>query len=153
MKLDRIDKAILKMLQADGRISNADLAEKINASKSACWNRVNRLIDEGYIKKFKAILDPHKLDLPVQVNIGVVLERSTPESFLQFEKAVKQIPMVQECLLLAGEFDYWLKIRAKDIQAFNKFHAKIILSLPSVRQFRTFFVLSEVKSSLDLVIE
>jgi Lrp/AsnC family leucine-responsive transcriptional regulator len=61
--------------------------------------------------------------------------------------------MIQECLLLAGEFDYWLKIRAKDIQSFNKFHANIILSLPGVRQFHTFFALKEVKSNQELLIE
>jgi Lrp/AsnC family transcriptional regulator, leucine-responsive regulatory protein len=98
-------------------------------------------------------LDPIKLELPVLVTVGVVLDRSTPETFAAFEKAVKKIPMVQECLLLAGEFDYWLKIRAKDIQSFNRFHAKVILSLPSVRQFRTFCVLGEVKNNAELLIE
>ena len=153
MNLDHLDKSILKIMQKDGRIPNADLAERIGASKSACWTRTKRLVDEGYIREFKAILDPNKLELPVLVTIGVVLDRSTPETFAEFEKAIKKIPMIQECLLLAGEFDYWLKIRAKDIQSFNRFHAKIILSLPSVRQFRTFFVLSEVKNSLELLID
>ena len=153
MKPDKLDKAILKALQKDGRISNADLASKVGTSKTACWNRMKNLIEEGYIRDIKAILDPNKLGLPVLVTIGVVLDRSTPETFANFEKAVKDIPMVQECLMLAGEFDYWLKIRAKDIQSFNRFHAKIILGLPSVRQFRTFFVLSEVKSNAELLIE
>lgn len=153
MKLDRVDKLILKLLQRDGRISNADLAEKIGASKTACWNRMNRLMEEGVIREIKAILDPDKLELPVLVSIGVVLDRSTPESFAEFEKAIKKIPVVQECLLLAGEFDYWLKIRVKDIQSFNRLHAKVLLSLPAVRQLRTFFVLNEVKSSLELLVE
>ena len=153
MKLDRLDKTILKILQKNGRIANAELADKVGASKTACWNRVKRLMDEGYIREIKAILDPDKLDLPVLVTIGVVLDRSTSETFAEFEKAINKIPIVQECLLLAGEFDYWLKIRAKDIQSFNKFHAKVILTLPFVRQFRTFFVLGEVKNSLELIIE
>lgn len=153
MKLDRVDKAILKMLQKDGRMPNAELAHKIGVSKTACWNHMNRLIDKGYIKGIKAILDPDKLGLPVLVSIGVILNRSTPESFSEFEKAVKKISIVQECLLLAGEFDYWLKIRVKDIQSFNQFHANVLLTLPAVRQLRTFFVLNEVKNSEELQIE
>jgi Lrp/AsnC family leucine-responsive transcriptional regulator len=153
MALDRIDKNILKILQKNGRIPNAELAEKIKISKTACWNRTKTLMEEGYIREIRAILDPVKLELPILVTIGVVLDRSTPETFAEFEKAVSKIPMVQECLMLAGEFDYWLKIRAKDIQSFNRFHAKVVLSLPSVRQFRTFFVLAEVKNSLELIIE
>ena len=153
MKLDRVDKAILKMLQKEGRTSNALLAQKIGVSKTACWNHMNRLIDGGYIKSIKAILDPDKLGLPVLVSIGVVLDRSTPESFSDFEKAVKKISVVQECLLLAGEFDYWLKVRVKDLQSFNRLHANVLLTLPAVRQLRTFFVLNEVKSSGDLPVE
>ena len=122
MKLSRVDKAILKILQKDGRIPNAELAIKSGASKTACWNHTKRLIDEGYIKAIKAVLDPEKLGLSVLVSIGVVLDRSTPESFSEFEKAVKKIPAIQECLLLAGEFDYWLRIRVKDIQSFNRLH-------------------------------
>lgn len=153
MKLDRTDKAILKILQTNGRTSNAELAEKVGASKTACWNRMNRLMDEGYIREIKAVLEPQKLELPLLVTIGVVLDRSTPESFAEFEKAIKKIPVIQECLLLAGEFDYWLKIRVKDTQAFNRLHAKTLLSLPAVRQLRTFFVLNEIRSSVELLID
>jgi Lrp/AsnC family transcriptional regulator, leucine-responsive regulatory protein len=153
MKLERIDKAILKALQKDGRISNAHLADKVGASTTACWNHTNRLIEGGYIRSFKAILDPNKLELSLLVLIGVVLDRSTPESFSEFEKAVKKIVVVQECLLLAGEFDYWLRVRVKDIQSFNQLHANVLLCLPGVRQLRSFFVLSEVKYSQELLIE
>jgi Lrp/AsnC family transcriptional regulator, leucine-responsive regulatory protein len=153
MKPDRIDKAILKILQKEGRMPNAELAEKVAISKTACWNRTKRLIDEGYILEFKAILDPNKIGLPVLVNVGVVLDRSNPDVFAEFERVVKSTPVIQECLLLAGEFDYWLKIRTKDIQSFNDLHAKVILALPAVRQFRTFFVLGEIKNTLEYVIE
>lgn len=153
MKLERIDKAILKELQKDGRISNAHLADKVGSSTSACWNHMNRLINEGYIRSFSAILDPNKLDLQLLVLIGVVLDRSTPESFAKFEKVVKKVAVVQECLLLAGEFDYLLKIRSKDIQSFNQLHANVLLNLPGVRQLRTFFVLNEVKQGQELIIE
>ncbi len=153
MTLDRLDKAILKNMQKDGRIPNAELAAKIGASTTACWNRTKRLMDEGYIRSVKAILDPDKLDLSVLVTVGVVLDRSSPDAFKEFEKAINKIPVIQECLILAGEFDFWLKIRVKDIKSFNRLHAKTILLLPHVRQFRTFFVLGEVKSNHDLIIE
>lgn len=153
MALDRIDKKILKALQTDGRIANADLAEKIGASKTACWNHTKRLMDEGYIREVRAILDPDKLGLSVLVCVGVVLDRSTPDSFAEFEQSIKKIPTILECLLLAGEFDYWLKIRVKDIQSFNRLHASALLPIPGVRQLRTFFVLSEIKNRQELQIE
>lgn len=153
MIIDKTDKRILKILQKDGRISNSELAKKIGASTTACWNRTKWLMKEGYIQEIKAILNPDKLGLSVLVAVGVVLDRSTQESFAEFEQAVKKIPSVLECLLLAGEFDYWLKIRAKDIHAFNRLHASLLLRLPMVRHLRTFFTLREVKSNQELIIE
>ncbi len=151
--LEKIDKKILKILQKDGRISNSSLAEKVNLSKTACWNRTKRLIEEGYIRDIRAILEPVKLGFPVLISVGAILDRSTPESFSAFEQAIKKIPQILECLCLAGEFDYWLKIRMKDITSFNRFHADILLALPGVRQLRTFFVLREIKSTEELSVE
>ncbi|MBY0378042.1 MAG: Lrp/AsnC ligand binding domain-containing protein [Gammaproteobacteria bacterium] len=153
MTLDRIDKLILKMLQKNGRLTNIELAEKIASSKTVCWNRTKRLFAEGYIQSIRAVLNPNKLGLSVLVTVGVILDRSTPQSFSEFEKAVIKIPAVIECLLLAGEFDYWLKIRVKNIQAFNRLHANELLLLPGVRQLRTFFALGEVKVNSELSIE
>jgi Lrp/AsnC family transcriptional regulator, leucine-responsive regulatory protein len=153
MTLDRIDKKILKALQVDGRIPNAELAEKIGISKTACWNHTKRLMDEGYIRDIKASLNAEKLGLSVVVIVGVVLDRSTPDSFAEFEKAIKKIPAILECWLIAGEFDYWLKIRVKDIHAFNRLHANALLPIPGVRQLRSFFVLNGVKDEQELQIE
>lgn len=153
MSLDRIDKKILKALQQDGRITNSELALQIGISKSACWNHTKRLMDEGYIQHVKATLNPNLLDLSVIVCVGVVLDRSTPESFDLFEQAIKEIRVVSECLLLAGEFDYWLKIRVKDLKGFNRFHYRTLLALPGVRQLRTFFVLKEVANNTNLEID
>lgn len=151
--LDRIDKKILKALQSDGRTPNAELADKIGISKSACWNHTKRLMDEGYIRDIKANLCPDKLGLSVVVIVGVVLDRSTPDSFAEFEKEIQKIPAVLECWLIAGEFDYWLKIRVKDIHAFNRLHASSLLPIPGVRQLRSFFVLNEIKDNPSLQIE
>lgn len=152
-KLTKLDKLILKNLQKNGRISNIELAQKIGSSTSACWNHTKALIDNGYIEGIRATLNPQKIGLPVLVTIGIMLDRSTPDIFAVFEKAIKKISVVQECLLLAGEFDYWLKIRVKDVDAFNRLHAKLLLTLPGVRQLKTFFVLNEVKNLHELAIE
>lgn len=153
MMLDRTDKKILKALQKDGRTSNAELAEKIGISKTACWNHTKRLIEEGYIRDIKANLNPEKLGLSVVVLVGVVLDRSTPDSFAKFEESIKKISAVLECWLIAGEFDYWLKIRVKDIHAFNRLHATSLLPIPGVRQLRSFFVLNGIKEEQELQIE
>ena len=153
MTIDRIDKKILKALQNDGRSSNTELADNIGISKSACWNHTKRLMEEGYIRDIKARLSPDKLGLSVVVIMGVVLDRSTPDSFAEFEKAIQKIPAVLECWLIAGEFDYWLKIRVKDIQAFNRLHASSLLPIPGVRQLRSFFVLNGVKDDPSLQID
>jgi len=120
--LDYIDKNILNIMQQNGRISATELAEKVSVSKTACWKRMQRLQNEGYIKYTRAKLDPDKLGFSVLVTIGVILDRSTPDSFSEFEKAIKRVSAVQECLLLAGEFDYWLKVRVADVPEFNKLH-------------------------------
>lgn len=143
--LDRIDHAILRLLQADGRLTNADLAQQINVSAATCYRRTQRLFDEGYIKSVHARLEPEKVGMGTVVQVAVVLDRSTPESFSVFEQAIQSMPMVLDCYLVAGEFDYLLKIRVRDMQDFNNLHAEQLIALPGVRQARTFFVMKEVK--------
>ncbi len=153
MNLDRIDVKILKLLQNQGDIANSDLAERVGISKTACWNRTKRLREEGYILHIGAILNPDQLDLSVLVYVGVILERSNANSFTLFEEAVQKVPVIMECVLLTGDFDYWMKIRVKDIQAFKRLYANVLLSLPGVQQLRSFFTLGEVKMDKGLLIE
>ena len=89
-------------------------------------------------------------ELPILVVVGVVLDRSTPESFAAFETAARELPGCLECHLVAGEFDYFLMLRTKDIARFNHLHGEAIIRLPGVRQTRTFFVLNEVVSTTAL---
>ena len=152
-EIDRVDRKLLKLLQADGRISNADLAIKAGISQTACWTRTKRLHEAGYIGGTHATLNYAMLGYPVLVCVGVVLDRSTPESFESFEQEVAKISQISECLLLAGEFDYWLKMRVKDVESFNRLHAKTLLGLPGVRQLRTFFVLNEAKVNAHLPLD
>lgn len=143
--LDRIDLRILRLLRDDGRLANAELAERVNVSPATCHRRVRRLVEAGVIRRFRAEIAPERVGLGTAVLVGVVLDRSTPESFADFEQAVLALPVVLDCHLVAGDFDYLLRIRARDMADFNKLHAEALIALPGVRQTRTFFVMKEVK--------
>lgn len=141
---------MLRKLQENGRISNADLAREANMSPATCFRRTQRLFDEGYIKSVRAQIAPEKVGCGSLVFVGVVLDRSTPESFAAFEAAVRKIPMILDCHLVAGDFDYFIKIRVEDMAEFNKLHANKLIALPAVRQTRTFFVMKEVIDNAPL---
>jgi DNA-binding Lrp family transcriptional regulator len=148
--IDRIDRAILRALQRDASISNVALAAKVNLSAPACLRRVERLKSEGFIKGIVALLDPRPLNAGMLVIIGVVLDRSTPESFTDFEKAAQKVSGCLECHVVTGEFDYMMMLRTKDNDSFNRLHAEQLLYLPGVRQVRTFMVLKQVLSTTQL---
>lgn len=143
-ELDRIDLKMLRLLQQNGRISNADLAEAVGVSPATCHRRAQRLFNEGYVTSVRAIVAPEKVDRGALVIVGVVLDRSTPESFAAFEIAVSKLKFVLDCHLVAGDFDYFLKIRVAGMAGFNRLHGEQLIALPSVRQTRTFFVMKEV---------
>jgi Lrp/AsnC family leucine-responsive transcriptional regulator len=149
-EMDRIDRRILQLLQRDGRMTNADLAEAVNVSPATCHRRTQRLLDDGYIRSVRAEVAPEKVDRSALVIVGVVLDRSTPESFRAFEAAIKKLRFVLDCHLVAGDFDFFLKIRVRDIHDFNKLHGDQLISLPGVRQTRTFFVMKEVVDNAPL---
>ena len=150
--IDRIDRAILRALQRDASISNVALAAKVNLSAPACLRRVERLKAEGFIRGIVALLDPRPLNAGMLVIIGVVLDRSTPESFTDFEKAAQKVSGCLECHVVTGEFDYMMMLRTKDNDSFNRLHAEQLLYLPGVRQVRTFMVLKQVLSTTQLPI-
>lgn len=148
--LDRIDIKILRLLQEDGRLTNADLATKVNVSPATCHRRTQRLFDEGYIEMVRAHVVPQKVERGTLVMVGVVLDRSTPESFAAFEAAIRKLSFVLDCHLVAGDFDYFLKIRVRDMADFNRLHGERLIALPGVRQTRTFFVMKEVTDNAPL---
>ena len=148
--LDRIDRRILTQLQRDGRLSNAELAKKVHVSPATCHRRTQRLFDEGYLKGVRALVAPEKVERGALVFVGVVLDRSTPESFGTFEKAVVKLPFILDCHIVAGDFDYILKIRVRDMADFNRLHGTKLIALPGVRQTRTFFVMKEVIDNAPL---
>jgi DNA-binding Lrp family transcriptional regulator len=150
--LDRTDKLILRALQRDASVSNVALARKVNLSPPACLRRVARLKGRGLITAVVALLDPRALDAGMTVMIGVVLDRSTPDSFADFEKAAAKVPGCMECHVISGEFDYFMIVRTRDNESFNRLHAEKLLHLPGVRQIRSFMGLKQVLSTTQIPI-
>ncbi len=152
LPLDRVDRTLLRLLQRDASISNVALAARVHLSPAACLRRVERLKSMGLVRRIVALLNPAPLGLGMLVVIGVVLDRSTPQSFTDFEKAVQKVPGCLECVVVTGEFDYFVTIRTQDNESFNRLHAAELLYLPGVRQIRTFVVLKQVLSTTELPI-
>lgn len=144
MKLDATDRRLLGVLQQKGRISNADLADLVNMSASACHRRVARLESEGYIKDYVALVDPRKVDRRTTVFVEITLSGQTDEVLASFEKAVALIPDVLECHLMAGTADYLLKVVASDTEDFARVHRKFLATLPGVAQMQSSFALRTV---------
>ena len=148
--LNAVDRRILRHLQSDGRRTNAELAKKVNVSPATCHRRTKRLFDEGYVRAVRAEIAPDRVERGALVMVGVVLDRSTPKSFAEFENAIIKLPFVLDCHLVAGDFDYFLKIRVRDIDDFRRLHGEQLIALPGVRQTRTFFVMKEVIDNAPL---
>ena len=144
MKVDQIDRRILNVLQRSGRISNADLADEVNLSASACYRRVQRLEKDGFIKNYVALLDPRKLDVPTTVFVEITLSAQADEVLENFEKAVARIPDVLECHLMAGTADYILKVVAENTEDFARIHRQYLTRLPGVAQMQSSFALRTV---------
>ena len=149
--LDKISKKILAELQNDGRISNVELATRVNLSPAACLERVRKLHEAGYIMGYTAQLNPQLLDVSLLVFIEVVLDRTTPEVFESFKNSVQLIPEVLECHMVAGGFDYLIKARVKDMAAYREFLGKTLLQ-KGVRETHTYAVMEEVKNTTRLPI-
>lgn len=150
--LDRIDRKILQVLQADGRIANLKLAEAVALSPAAVLARVQRLTRAGYILGYEARLDPHKLGAGLLVFVEVLLDRTSPNVFEAFKAAVQVHPQILECHMVAGGFDYLLKTRMADMAAYRAFAGTVLWQLPGVRETRTYAVMEEVKDTARLPI-
>lgn len=151
--LDRIDLKILHCLQEDGRISNLKLAETVALSPTAVLARVQRLTKDGYILGYEARLNPQLLNAALTVFVEVQLERNSPTLMEKFQTAVQSQAQIMECHLLAGHFDYLLKIRVADLAAYRDFAANVLWQLPGVRDTRTCTVLETVKNSTHLKLD
>jgi Lrp/AsnC family leucine-responsive transcriptional regulator len=144
--LDRTDRRILALLQEDGRMATVDLADRIGLSPTATTERVKRLTRDGVIAGYGARLDPDKLGRAFLVFVEVVLDKTTPDVFDRFADQVRRTRDVVECHMVAGGFDYLLKVRVADMAAYRRFLGEALWSVPGVRETRTYTVMEEVKA-------
>ena len=143
-KLDSTDLRILKVLQTKGRISNAELADEINLSPSACHRRIQRIEDRGLIKDYVALLDPRKVGVPTTVFVEITLNAQADDVLDAFAQAVSKIPNVLECHLMAGSANYILKVVAEDTEDYSRIHRQHLTRLPGVAQMQSSFTLRTV---------
>ena len=149
-EIDSIDRRILDALQKAGRMSNADLAERISLSASACHRRVQRLEKEGWIDRYVALLNPRKIGRPTTVFVEITLSGQADEVLDAFERAVARVPDVLECHLMAGSADYLLKVVALDTEDFARIHRRYLATLPGVAQMQSSFALRTVRQTTAL---
>lgn len=148
--LDGMDIKILAVLQANARISNHDLAERVGLSPSPCWRRVKRLEEEGIIDRYAALLKPEAVGLHITAYAHVMLENHHSETVQAFDAAIATQENVLECCSTSGGYDYLLKVIAPSMAAYEKFLSTFLLVLPPVRSVSTSFVLKQKKSTTML---
>ncbi|MBL9070581.1 MAG: Lrp/AsnC family transcriptional regulator [Sphingopyxis sp.] len=145
--LDEFDRKILTILGRDGRITYTDLAQRVGLSKTPCQQRVKRLVDSGLITGFRAIVDPAKVGLDHVAFTEVKLSDTREEALRRFNTAVRQIPEVEECHMIASSFDYLLKVRTPDIRRYRIVLGEKISSLPHVASTSTFVAMETILES------
>ena len=148
--LDATDRRILTVLQKEGRITNAELSERIALSPSACHRRVQRLEEEGIIAGYVALLDARRMGRPTTVFVEITLQAQSDEVLDAFEQAVARVPDILECHLMAGTADYLLKIMAEDTEDFARIHRQYLTRLPGVAQMHSSFSLRTVVKTTAL---
>ena len=144
--LDAYDLAILQQLQADGRMTNAELAQRVGLSAAPCWRRVRALEEAGYILGYRAEIDRHKIGLGVLAFVRLDAERSTGGLTRAMEEAIRQIPAVVSCRYISGSGTFELQVVARDLDSFSQFAREVLLNLPNVKDMHTSFSLGEVKA-------
>lgn len=148
--LDDLDLKILAILQDNGRISMVDLGNRVGLSETPCARRVKRLETEGIIKRYVALLDSEKIGAGVKALVQVRLLRQTPEAVEEFERAIRKLSEVIECDLIAGDFDYVLHVRLKDVTALKDFIRDKLITIESVSETRSMITLEPIKSTTSV---
>jgi Lrp/AsnC family leucine-responsive transcriptional regulator len=146
-EIDQFDRRILQALAEDGRMSVTDLAKRVGLSKTPCQVRLKRLMNDGYIVGFRAVLDPRRLGLEHVAFAEVRLSDTREKALTEFNSAIMKIKEVEECHMIAGSFDYLLKVRTADIKKYRQVLGEKISSLPHVSNTSTFVVMQSVKDS------
>ncbi|RJF78162.1 Lrp/AsnC family transcriptional regulator [Azospirillum cavernae] len=145
LKLDRIDRKILALLQENGRQPNNELADQVGLSPSPCLRRVKALEEAGVISRYVALVDPASVDLPVNIFVSVGLDRQIEERIDAFEAAVMERPEVLECYLMSGDADYLLRVVVPDLASYERFLKEHLTRIPGVAGIRSSFALKQVR--------
>jgi len=149
-ELDRIDRQILRLLQAEGRMSYVELGERVGLSTTPCMERVKRLEREKFILGYGARLNPQKLEASLLVFVEISLSSKSADIFDEFRRAATKLPHVLECHLVSGDFDYLIKARISEMASYRKLLGDILLKLPGVRESKSYIVMEEIKESLAI---
>lgn len=144
IELDGLDRRILDAIQGDGRISNADLAERVGLSPSACHRRLRRLEEEGVVEGYVALVSPAALGRGTSVFVQITLDRQQEQDLRAFEAKVMECPEVMECYLMAGDSDYLLRVVVADGADYERLHTQTLTRLPGVARVRSSFTLRTV---------
>lgn len=148
--LDRTDRSLLKLLQANGRLTNLELAEAVHLSPAACHERIRKLHGRGLIRGYAALLDADAVGAGMLVFVTVSLDRTTPDVFDRFKSSIQAHAEILEAHLVAGGFDYLLKIRVRDMRAYRALIARGVWAIAGVRETHTYVVMEEVKETTQL---
>lgn len=143
--MDAIDEKILRELVGDGRLTNAELAQRIALSPSACLRRVQELERLGVIKGYRAVLDPARRGLGFVAYVAIGLSRHTLAEQRDFEQAMTDCPVVSECHNVTGAFEYLLRVEVADLPAYKRFHADVLGGLPQVSMITSYIVMESPK--------
>ncbi|MBI5279927.1 MAG: Lrp/AsnC family transcriptional regulator [Burkholderiales bacterium] len=151
--LDKYDVQILTELQAEARLTNAELASRVGLSAAPCWRRVRALEEAGYIRGYRAEIDRHKVGLGVLAFVRVDAERVAAERTREMEEAIRKVPEIVSCHYISGTGTFELQVVSRDLDSFSQFARKVLLNLPNVKELHTSFSLGEVKASSSLPLE
>ncbi|TRO10760.1 Lrp/AsnC family transcriptional regulator [Ectopseudomonas mendocina] len=148
--LDAYDQRILALLQEDAGLSTAEIAERIGLSQSPCWRRIQRLKEEGVIRKQVTLLDRKRIGLHTQVFAQVKLNAHGRSNLTEFSEAMREFPEVLECHVLMGAVDFMLRIVTRDIEAYERFFFEKLSLVPGIQEVNSIVALSEIKSTTSL---
>ena len=149
-QLDKIDRNILRLLQQNARMAHTELAREVGLSTTPCKERVRRLERDGVIQRYQAVLNPAALDRGLVVFVQIRLNRTSQDIFEEFTARAVDLPEIQECYLVSGNFDYLLKARVADMNAYRTLLGETLLTLPGVLESTSYVVMEQVSESLML---
>ncbi|MBI3514018.1 MAG: Lrp/AsnC family transcriptional regulator, partial [Proteobacteria bacterium] len=151
--VDTIDRRIIAALQADGRLSNVELAERVGLSPSPCLRRVKRLERDGYIEAYRAVLRRGRVGLGLTVFVGVKIERHANDRAVAFQKAIVAMPEIVACHMVAGDVDYLLEVVVPDLAHYQAYLVGKLLELPIVREVRSNIAIETLKAGAPLPLD